>query len=139
MIIGDIYLKNYDNYHVKFFLAVSTYYTDEILDELEAINCPATSLVKAYKNLSSGDLDTGLTYVNNELKEGIMVIAKATSGEQFANSLAHESMHLNAYIGRGLGLDPYGEDAAYLAGEIAQKLYRFTHKLSCKKCRSLIV
>lgn len=137
MIIGDIFLRNYDNYHVKFFLAVSTYYTDEILEALEDIDCPQSNLRRAYINLSSGDLDTGLTYVNSKLKEGIMVIALASSGEQFANSLAHESRHLNAYIGRDLGLDPYGEEAAYLAGEIAQKLYRFTHKLSCKKYKSL--
>lgn len=139
MIVGEFCLRNFGNYHVKFFLAVTTYYTDEILDELKAICCPQSNIIRAYNNLITGDLDTGLTYVNNELREGIMVISISTSAEQFANSLAHESRHLNAYIGRGLGLDPYGEEAAYLAGEIAQRMYRFTHKLSCKKCRSLIV
>ena len=138
MIIGDFYLRKYGYYHIKFFLAVTTYYTGDILDELKAIGCPKVNLETAYDNLSSGDLDIGLTYVNSKKREGIMVIAKASSGEQFANSLAHESGHLAAYIGRDLGFDPYGEEQAYLLGEIAQRLHRFTHRLSCEKCRTLI-
>lgn len=138
MIVGEFYLRDFGYYHVKFYLAVTTYYTGDILDNLKAINCPRSKLKLAYNNLSSGDLNTGLTYVNSKLKEGIMVIAKASSGEQFANSLAHESGHLAAYIGRDLDFDPYGEELQYLQGEIAQRMYRFTHQLSCEKCRTLI-
>lgn len=138
MITGEFYLKNYGNWHVRFFLAVDTYYTDLILDELEYIGCEHQNLKRAYTNLSSGRINTGLTYTNASLHESVMVIGLASCGEQFINSLVHERKHLEAHIGKALGLDPYGEDVAYLAGEIAQKMYRFTNKLSCHKCRTLI-
>lgn len=138
MIVGEFYLKNYGNWHVKFFLAVDGYYTEDIINELKDINCEKSNLKKAFSNLSSGQVNTGLTYSNSELRESIMVIGLASSGEQFMNSLVHESKHLEAHIGKALGLDPYSEDTAYLAGEIAQKLYRFTNKLSCRKCRTFI-
>lgn len=138
MIIGEFYLKNYGNWHVKFFLAVSAYYTDEIIHELENIECEPKNLKKAYTNLSSGHINTGLTYTNPYLHESVMVIGIASCGEQFVNSLVHESKHLEAHIGKALGLDPYSEDTAYLAGEIAQKMYRFTDKLTCHKCRTLV-
>lgn len=138
MIVGEFYLKNYGNWHVKFFLAVSTYYTDDIIDELEYIECEPNNIRKAYENLSSRQVNTGLTYTNSHLHESIMVIGLASCGEQFVNSLVHESKHLEAHIGKALGLDPYSEDTAYLAGDIAQKMYRFTDKLTCHKCRTLI-
>ena len=68
----------------KYHWRVYSYYVvtnpnaDEILDALVHIGCDVEDLQRAYNNLTSGKLDTGLTYSNSDTQETVMVFAKTS-------------------------------------------------------------
>ena len=109
------------NWEVTVYYAVHGYFVDEILSELEDMGIGGRKLVKARKNLESGNVNQGLTYVNKG--RALCVIGLARSADQYADSIQHEVMHLALYIGKHEGLDPYGEDVCYMGGEIARKMW----------------
>lgn len=47
----------------------------------------------------------------------------------------HEMRHLSRHIERACGISPYGEDAAYLAGDIGQRMFPVARKFICEHCR----
>ncbi len=128
-------LPGYGDWLVWAYYSVGHYYTDEIMAHLVEAGCRGENLEDAYRNLSSGHLNTGLTYSNLDTHETVMVIARTSSAEEFVNSLDHERKHLEAHIAQALGLNPYGEKICYLSGEIGQKTFRVTAPLMCDCCR----
>lgn len=134
MIVQDFYIERYD-WHVRVFYAVTTYWVGPIIRELRRIGCAREKLEMAYRNLSSGNLNTGLTYSNFERRETVMVIAKTSSPEQFQNSFDHEKGHLCRHISQTFGIDPYGEEEQYLQGYIGQKMFPVAKKFLCECCR----
>ena len=133
MIRQDIYLRRY-RWHVVVYYAVTRMYCDEIMDDLRSIGCRGKNLRVAYNNLSEGKVDTGLTYSNYDRRETVMVIASTSTPAQFLNSYDHERKHLEAHIADAYGLDPWGEEVAYLCGEIGQLLYPISQRFMCE-CR----
>lgn len=134
MIVQDFYIERYD-WHVRVFYSVTTYWVWPIIKELRRIGCVGEKLETAYRNLSSGNLNTGLTYSNFERRETVMVIAKTSSPEQFQNSFDHEKGHLCRHISQTFGIDPYGEEEQYLQGYIGQKMFPVAKKFLCECCR----
>ena len=119
--------------HAYFY--VDRYYTDEIMRRLWELGCDADIEEKAYRNLTGGDLDTGLCYSNYRRRESVMVIAKASSPSEFFNSFHHELKHLESHISDVYRLDPTGEEVAYLSGEIAMEMFPKVRHLICDCCR----
>lgn len=109
------------NWEVTIYYAVHGYFVDEILSELEDMGIGGRKLAKARKNLESGNVNQGLTYVNKG--RALSVIGLASSADQYADSIQHEVMHLALYIGKREGLNPFGEDVCYMGGEIARKMW----------------
>ena len=134
MIRQEIYLKKYD-WRVRIYYAVTTYWAGRILSDMERIGCRSVELAKAWRNLRSGDLNTGLTYSNYQTGETVMVISLTSSPEEFLNSWEHEKKHLARHIEQAYGIDPFGEEAAYLEGTIAQKMFPVARKFICEHCR----
>ena len=130
MIHRRIYIKKYD-WAVDIFYAVTCYWTDRIMECLESIGCPDDILRSSYHNLMSCKLDTGLTYSNYNRRETVMVIGKTSSPGEFLNSFDHERKHLEAHIARAYGIDPYGEEIAYLSGDVAQMLVKDVQLFIC--------
>lgn len=134
MIVQDMYLDRVD-WHVRVYYAVTTYYADEIIDELMSIGCKGDDLRKAKDSLWAGKLDTGLTYSNLERHETVMVIAKASEGAEYWNSIDHERNHLLQHISVVYHIDPYGEEISYISGEFIRSVYRMAKGLLCDCCR----
>lgn len=134
MIRQDIKLPQY-KWSVRVYYAVTRMYCDEIMEDLYDIGCRDKQLQTAYRNLSEGLVDTGLTFSNYDLGATVMVIAKTSTPAQFLNSYDHERKHLEAHIANAYGLDPYGEKIAYLCGEIGEKMYPVSRKFMCEHCR----
>lgn len=88
-------------------------------------------LDKAYNNLSSGELDRGLTYVSKG--KAVCVIGKASSASEYANSIQHEIMHLAIFIAIAEGIPLDSEEVCYIGGEIAKKMHPKT-KLLTSEC-----
>lgn len=135
MIVQDFSLRKY-GWRVRVYYAVSTYWTERIMADLARIGCRGMNLRRAYRSLTRGNLNTGITYSNQEKGESVMVISRTTSAAQFLNSWMHEMRHLSRHIEQAYGIDPYGEEAAYLAGSIGQKMFPKAKLFLCEHCRS---
>lgn len=134
MIRQTIYIDKYD-WEINAYFYVSEYYTEEILEMLWHLGCDADTAKKAYRNLSSGQLNTGLCYSNYVKRKSVFVIAKTSSAAEFFNSLHHELTHLKAHIANVYRLNPLGEEIAYLTGEIAREMFPKVKHLMCDCCR----
>lgn len=135
MIRQEITLEKYDNWKIYAYYAVSTYYIDEIMEHLWHIGVDATNAKRAYHNLSSGDLDTGLCYSNYRNKETILVVAKTSSAAEFLNSLTHEASHACIHISGAMNVDNKSEEYAYMVGELCREMYPKVQHLLCTHCR----
>lgn len=120
MIRQEITLDNYD-WHITLYYAVHGYFVDEIVGKLISVGMKGKSLKRAKSNLSSGNINTGLTYAKN--RKAVCVIGKASCAAQYADSIQHEVMHLAKFIGKAEGLSPYSEEVCYIGGEIARKMW----------------
>lgn len=123
-------LTKYD-WNCMAYYAVDTYYTDEILDKMHSIGCDGNMLRTAYKNISSGNLDTGVTYSNFGSRETVMVVAITSSSKEFAKSWRHECGHMATHICQALGIDPYGEEIQYIGDDIVEKTWEYAKPLLC--------
>lgn len=134
MIRATITLPKY-GWIVHAYIAVSRYYTDEILKGMEQLGANEKHLADAYKNLSSGQLNNGLTYTSSEKRETIWVVALTSSAREFMDSFVHEIRHLEQHIANECGIDENSEEACYLCGDIAYRLFPYCKKLLCEHCR----
>lgn len=135
MIHDTIYLPDYD-WTIDAFFAVTHYDVEEIMFALWDIGCDAHNAKRAYENLSSGKLDNGLTYSNYSKRKSVLVVGLASDASQFVNSFVHEIDHLGRHISKHLGVDPDSEEVSYLCGDVAQMLFKSSHKLFCDGCRN---
>lgn len=133
MIRQTIYLDRADGWKITCYYAVTHYEIEEILQTMERAGADDESLERAYENLSSGNLNTGLCYSGDG--ESVLVISCASSPAQFLNSLVHELHHLASHIASALGYDQKGEEACYIAGETAERMYIVANKFLCEHCR----
>lgn len=133
MIRQTIYLDRADGWKITCYYAVTHYEVEEILHTMEAAGADENSLDRAYENLSSGNLNTGLCYSGDG--ESVLVISVASCGEQFCNSVFHEVHHLATQIASTIGMDLKGEEVCYLAGEIGQKMHPIIAHYICENCR----
>lgn len=134
MIVQDFYLKRY-KWHVRVYYAVHRYRTADIVRDLRDAGCSGRQLRSAWENLRSGDLNTGITYSNFGKGETVMVISLTSTSAEFLNSWMHEMLHLCRHVSAAFGINPYGEEAAYLSGDVAQKMFPVASKLLCEHCR----
>lgn len=134
MIKQDISLPRY-RWRVRVYYAVTRMYCNDIMSDLYDIGCRGENLQTAYENLREGRVNTGLTFSNYDLRATVMVIARTSTPAQFLNSYDHERKHLEAHIADAYGLDPYGEEIAYLCGKIGELLYPVSRKFVCEHCR----
>lgn len=122
MIKQYILLKNY-NWFVTVFYAVSCYDVNDIMSELELIECSKKNMNQAYENIIDCNLNTGFTYSNPSLRESVVVISMTSDSAEFFNSVTHENVHLATHIANALKIDKNSEEFCYLVGEIAQEEY----------------
>ena len=120
---------------VRTYFAVTGYWADEILGHLFRLGADMDTMRSAAKNLRRGQFNTGLTYTSPWNRETVMVVALASSGAEFFNSLLHEMKHLEEQIGQVIGIDPKSEQAAYFRGGVAREVFPHIRHLLCDCCR----
>ena len=130
MIRQEFHISKLD-WRVYAYYAVNGYYADEILSRMKQIGCSEKMLLEAGENMTSGNMDTGVTYSNHVYRSTVMVIGVSSSDRQFFNSLLHELRHLEDDLGNmnGIGLD--GEEIAYLSGYIAERVFDYVKLFLC--------
>ena len=118
------------------YYAVDTYYIEEILSLMQDLGASDIEIRKASDSMREGSPNVGLTYSAPERRETVMVIGRADSPEEFQNTFDHEKGHLVKHICLADRIDPFGEEAEYLAGEVGQKMFRVARRFLCGHCRS---
>ncbi len=129
--IRQSFVLGHGYWRVKAYYLAKSEDADEILRELEEIGCVGVDLILSYFNLSSGKKNTGLTFSDNSRRASVLVISNTTSADEFWDSLDHEKGHLCRHIVRALRIDPFGEDAQYIAGSIAKQVAPVARYILC--------
>lgn len=128
MIRARIRIPKYD-WTVDCYFAVHGYYVNEILSRIWQLGGSQKVLARAYENIASGKLDSGLCFSNE--RHSVLVTSVTSSAREFLNSLAHECRHLEQYIANEYGIDENSEEACYLMGDIMMALYPHCRELLC--------
>ena len=119
MIRQEIYLEKYD-WNVIVCHVASHDDVDEAIDLLASIDCKGKPLMEAYNHISENSKNKGLTYSNVAKRTSVVLVCKATSEDEYINSLTHEMFHVVAHICNHLGIDMQGEEPCYLMGWLCQ-------------------
>lgn len=108
---------------------------EEILENLVGIGCVGEDLHDAYVNLTTGALNSGLTYSNSGRRETVMVFADTSCAKQFQQSYQHEIGHLKDHIMQAFGISPHGEELQYIGDDIVDATWEVAQGLLCDCCR----
>lgn len=125
------------NWRVHVYYVVTHPDADEIMTKLVDIGCNGRNLDTAYDNLTSGKLDTGLTYTNSDRHESVVVIAKTSSALEFLQSLTHEFGHLSSHIAEYYGIPLNGEEVRYINDALLERTWAISRELLCDCCRKI--
>ena len=134
MIRQVAYLPEFD-WVIKAYFSVSSYWVNEIMAELAFAGANEEQMWKSYDSLISGNLDEGICFSGADTRTSILVVAKTSSAAEFYNSTTHEFCHLAAQIAQIIGVNPAGEEVAYMVGEMARDFYPSIKHLLCDCCR----
>lgn len=81
--------------------------------------------------------NTGFISSDMKNRNSIIIISNATSFDEMFNTVTHEIKHLTEHISTCFGYNPKGEKAAYIQGEIGQKMYKAVALSICPKCNCI--
>lgn len=124
-------IPEYD-WEVYVYYHINCYYINEIIERLRAIGCSNRHIADAYNNMAACKLNTGFTYSNSDERCSVMVISDTSTPAQFMNSYDHERHHLITHIMEEFGINPRGEEAAYLTGHVGQLMFPKAKRFLCK-------
>lgn len=142
--LGDVPMKTHvfyieqHDWLFKAYIDTTSEDADVILDELRSIGANMDVMRMAYKNLNSGEKNTGLTYASPWNRETIIVVSRATSAKEYFNSIVHEIAHAGVYTCDALGIDLKSEQAAYFQGGLARDLFHCIKDFLCECCQHKI-
>lgn len=134
MIRQEFYLEDWD-WMVQFFYEAGRGDAAEVVAALEDVGCRGRDLERAERLLERSGLNNGITHSNRFARASVVVLTKTSSADQFMNSYDHEKGHLCRDISQTDGIDPYGEEAEYLAGKIGELTFRVARRFLCEHCR----
>lgn len=134
MRIQLVYLDQYD-WLIKVFYLIENPFIDEILDELDAIDCEPDAFYRAAEMLENGKLNQGFTYTDYEQHVTFIIIGEASCADEFFNTFIHEVGHAAEHIASYYKIKSYSEELQYLTGEIALEMFKESKDLMCDECR----
>jgi len=135
MEIETIYLYKYD-WTVTIFYDYTCKYFEDVIEELEYIECGEESLKRAYKNLTTCGYNNGLTFSNHLAHKSVIVIGRTSSAKEFEKTWSHESGHLADHICLTYNINPHGEEIQYLGDYIIEKTWDSAKKYLCDCCKN---
>ena len=117
---------------IQFVFAIDGYDIDTIIRLLSNLDASDDIIDDAYRLMSKRHDNTGFTYTDGDKHNALVVIGKASSDEEFINTLIHEIHHLAVAIALGVGVDLESETPAYLSGNLAFELAEYLCTLGCR-------
>ena len=104
----------------------------EVEKSLLSVGCRVQTVRAAVDTLV--EPDTGFTFTSFDNRLTLMFIGRATSAAQMYDTIQHELKHATEHISEYYHLDPKGERAAYLQGEIARQMFPAAALAVCPVC-----
>lgn len=120
---------------ILFLFSYGTKDEESVQSALVWAGAPHSLITHVSGNISAGRLNEGFCFSDPVARRTVAAIGEAASGPEFLNTTVHEITHIAQDIARAEGLDPWGEDIAYLAGEISRKISDIVCEMSCPHCR----
>ena len=120
-----------ENWQITIFFPLTCYHVKKIMQELSLIDCNKTDMRKAWRNLTSGKMNNGLTFSNYELRKSVIVFAMSESKEEYFNLVLHELHHLAVQIGVANNMDLEGEGVCYINGDVGMMMFPLVRYLFC--------
>lgn len=107
-------------WEIEIYYTVDDSQKEDIVKKLKELECNQETIEAARENLINAKEDTGFTYSSFNKRYSVVVIHKASSVGEFINTFEHEKNHLEMHICEASGINPYGEEAAHMSGDLAQ-------------------
>lgn len=116
-----------DKWTILFYYCVSVKDFDSVVETSISLGCPLNEATRA-ADIVSKQLNTGLTVSDLDKKISFVCVSNATSRPQFVNTVIHELKHVQSHICEYYGVDESSEQAAYLIGYLALRVYKTLSK-----------
>jgi len=120
---------------VDFLFADNAYDQHLVLASLYDIDAPLSVTMRAAQIMEENDKNCGFTYTDQENYVALIVVGPTSSGEEFLNTLTHETHHLAVAIAEAAGYSLEDEGPAYLSGDTVMALAEDICMLGCETCR----
>lgn len=114
-----IKIKKYD-WEVDFFFDVDKNDYYDIEDSMYWMMASNSQLKDLQETLERDEPNSGITYSNLKTRRTVVIIGKSISNAEFNDTIVHEIQHIIQSISKVYGIDPYGEEIAYLSGDIVK-------------------
>lgn len=105
---------------------------DVVMECLYDLGCNGNTAKRAFDNLYSGGLNTGLTFSKD--RKTCIVLGRATDKQNFAHTYTHEITHCAIHIANEYGISPQSESLAYIAGDLGAVMLPYASKFLCDCC-----
>lgn len=122
-------------WRVVFLFSFDSSDMERILDALLWADAPDSIIQKVSENVGAGRLNEGFCYSNPRERKTVVGVGETSSGAEFLNTTIHEIVHITQDISHEDGIEPWGEDFAYLAGDISRMVSDIVCEASCPHCR----
>lgn len=134
MLVRRIQVRRWD---VLFYFSFDKSDMGRILEALVWAEAPDSILSKVSENISAGQFNEGFCYSNPGRRRTVVGIGETSSGPEFLDTTIHEIVHVTQDIAREDVIEPWGEEFAYLAGDISRTISHVVCEMSCPHCRDL--
>ena len=105
------------------------------MDALIWADAPDSVLRDVEEKISAGILNEGFCFSNPMLRRTVLWVGETSTGPEFLNTIIHEIVHITQDVAHTEGIDPFGEDFAYLSGDISHEISDIVCEMSCPHCR----
>lgn len=113
----------HNKWYILIYYNVNINDADDIMDTLLSLGCPYAS-AKQSVNILTRRKNTGMTYTDMNNKFSLVCISHATSKAEMFNTVVHELKHVQSHICEYYNVEEDGEQAAYLIGYMARRVYK---------------
>lgn len=134
MITRTIYVPEH-HWTFRVYIAVTCYWSEEIIGHLWRLGAPQKVLISAANNLACGNIDNGLTYASEKDRETLVVVGQTTTAAELFNSVIHEIDHACMFTFPLLGITHGTEEAAYFKGGLGREIFPMVQPYLCDCCR----
>lgn len=105
----------------------------EVIGAYRGIGCPKEDIAKI-QDVFPHRINKGVTYTSGYLRHSVTIIGRATSWDQFFDTVLHEVRHIVDDIVAWYDVMNYGEPPAYLQGEIGRMMAPAILRIACPCC-----